>query len=82
MVTAYLLINTKPGSETKIAEFLIKKKQVKDLNIVYGAYDIIMKLKVRDMGDLQNFILQMRKDVEVEHTTTLISTSAQWYLIY
>ena len=77
MVTAYLLINTKPGSETKIAEFLIKKKQVKDLNIVYGAYDIIMKLKVRDMGDLQNFILQMRKDVEVEHTTTLISTSAQ-----
>jgi len=77
MVTAYLLINTKPGSETKIAELLVNKKEVKDINIVYGAYDIIMKLNVKNMNDLQEFILQMRKDVQVEHTTTLISTSAQ-----
>jgi len=75
MVTAYLLINTKPGAETKVAEILVKRREVKDINIVYGAYDIVMKIIVKNMGDLQDFILNMRKDIDVEQTSTLISTA-------
>lgn len=77
MVTAYLLINTKPGAETKVAEHLIKLKEVKDATIVYGAYDLVVKVNVKTMGDLQEFILGMRKDVDVEQTSTLISTAAK-----
>ncbi len=77
MVIAYLLINTKPGTETKVAEDLVKKKEIKDISIVYGAYDIIIKLAVKSMSDLQNFILGLRKDMDVEQTSTLISTSAK-----
>ncbi len=77
MVIAYLLINTKPGTETKVAEDLVKKKEIKDISIVYGAYDIIVKLSVKSMSDLQDFILGLRKDMDVEQTSTLISTSAK-----
>ena len=77
MVTAYLLMNVKPGSETKIAEDLVKKNEVEDINIVYGAFDIVMKIKVKNMDELQKFILNMRKDSNIEQTTTLITTSAQ-----
>ncbi|MBD3312423.1 Lrp/AsnC family transcriptional regulator [archaeon] len=77
MVTAYLLMNVKPGSETKIAEDLVKKKEVKDINIVYGAFDIVMKIRVKTMDKLQKFILDMRKDGSIEQTTTLISTSVK-----
>ncbi len=73
MVIAYLLINTKPGSETKIAEALLKKKEVKEATIVYGAYDIITKIRVKSMSELQEFILNLRKDIDVEQTSTLIS---------
>ncbi|MFA5406659.1 MAG: Lrp/AsnC ligand binding domain-containing protein [Candidatus Nanoarchaeia archaeon] len=77
MVTSYLLINTKPGAETKVAEELIKRKEVKDINIVYGAYDIIIKIEVKSMDALQEFTLNMRKDVDVEQTSTLISTATR-----
>lgn len=74
MVTAYLLINTKPGTETKVAEALVKKEEIKDINIVYGAFDIIMKVDVKSMEALRAFILGMRKEFNVEQTSTLIST--------
>lgn len=77
MVIAYLLVNTKPGAETKVAESLVSKKEVKDINIVYGAFDIILKVEVKDMAALQDFVLVMRKNTEVEHTSTLISTSTK-----
>jgi DNA-binding Lrp family transcriptional regulator len=74
-VIAYLLINSKPSGETKIAEELVKKKEVKDINIVYGSYDVIVKIEVKDMNALQAFILNLRKNESVENTSTLISTS-------
>ncbi len=75
MVTAYLLVNTKPGAETKVASDLVTKKEVKDMSIVYGAYDIILKIELKDMSVLQEFVLSMRKNNDIEHTSTLISTS-------
>ncbi len=77
MVIAYLLINTKPGAETKVAEELIKKKEIKDISIVYGAYDLVVKIKVKTMDELQKFILGMRVDIDVEQTSTLISTDTK-----
>lgn len=76
MVTAYLLINTVSGGETRIAEEIIKKKEVKDINIVYGSFDLIAKINVKDMNALQEFIINLRKNNDVESTSTLISTSA------
>ncbi len=74
-VVAYLLINAKPGSEVKVAEEYINKKEVKEATVVYGVYDIIMKIEVKTMTELENFILNLRKNKDIEQTSTLISTS-------
>ena len=76
MVTAYLLMNTKPGAEVMIAEKLVSRKEVKDITIVYGIYDLIIKLQVKNMNLLQEFILNLRKDKNIEQTATLISTAS------
>lgn len=76
MVTAYLLMNTKPGTETKVAEELVDKKEIKDISIVYGVFDVIVKIVVKNMADLQQFVLNLRKDTNIESSSTLISTNS------
>jgi DNA-binding Lrp family transcriptional regulator len=73
MVIAYVMIVTEPGTESKIAKELKKKESVKDVGVVYGEYDIILKIEVSSMLDLQNFILEMRKSKGIQRTTTMIS---------
>lgn len=75
MVTAYLLMNVKTGAETSIVDEFKKDKSVKDLTIVYGVYDLVMKIEVKTMNDLENFVLNIRKNKNIEQTSTLISTS-------
>lgn len=72
MVTAYVLIITRPGAEDEVAMNLLKMKEVKDAGVVYGEYDIVTKVEVPTMEGLQGFILKLRKDKAVERTTTMI----------
>ena len=74
MVTAYLLLNAKPGMENKIALKLNKMREVKEANIVYGEYDIIIKVSLPTMNKLREFVINIRKNTEIERSSTLIST--------
>ncbi len=77
MVTAFVLMVVTPGSEEKVAAKLAKMKEVKDLGIVYGEYDIIAKVEVDSLDDLQKFILKIRNRIkEIERTSTMISVRA------
>ena len=73
MVVAYVLFVVDPGSETKISSALMKKKEVKEVAVVYGEYDIVVKVEVDSMSDLQDFIIGSRKYKEVKRTTTMIA---------
>jgi DNA-binding Lrp family transcriptional regulator len=74
MVVAYVLLIVKPGEESKVAEKLIKMKEVKDVSVVYGEYDIVAKVEKTNMEELQNFLIkQIRAMDEVERTSTMIS---------
>ena len=68
-------MNVKTGAETNIVDSLKKDKAVKDITIVYGVYDLVMRLEVKTMNELESFILNMRKNKDIEQTSTLISTS-------
>ena len=50
---------------------------VKEAYAVYGVYDIVMKIEVKTMGELETFILGLRKDKDIEQTSTLISTASK-----
>lgn len=71
---AFVLINTKPGSESSVTKALLKKPEVKDLNVVYGEFDIVMKIETPDMKSLQTFIMGMRTDKNIDRTSTMICT--------
>ncbi|MDD5182018.1 MAG: Lrp/AsnC ligand binding domain-containing protein [Candidatus Nanoarchaeia archaeon] len=74
MVVAYVLLIVKPGDESNVAEKLKKKKEVKDVSVVYGEYDIIAKVEMPNMEGLQNFLIkEIRGMDEIERTSTMIS---------
>ena len=45
MTVAYILINTELGSEDEIQEKLIKYPEGKEAYVVYGVYDLIIKIE-------------------------------------
>jgi DNA-binding Lrp family transcriptional regulator len=74
LVVAYVLLIVKPGEESKVADKLKSMKDVKDVSIVYGEYDIVAKVEKENMESLQNFLIkQIRALDEVERTSTMIS---------
>lgn len=74
MVKAYVLMVVRPGTETKVADTLNKIKEVKDVSVVYGEYDIICKLMVASMDDLQAFIAKKFRGIkDVERTSTMVA---------
>lgn len=74
MVTAYILLIVKPGEESAVADKLRNMKEVKDVSVVYGEYDIIAKVEGKDMQGLQNFLIKhIRALDQIERTSTMIS---------
>jgi len=74
MVTAYLLINVASGTETTVANALLKLREVKDVSVVYGEYDLILKIELKTMESLQEFILnKIRTISDIKRTSTMIA---------
>lgn len=51
-----------------------KNKNIKDVFGVTGEYDLILKLKFRDINDFNKFIIDLRKNKNIKKTLTMIST--------
>jgi anthranilate phosphoribosyltransferase len=73
MTGAYLLINIRPGKESNLAADLLKLKEVKEANVVYGEYDLIVRIEVKGMNELQQLVMDIRKRPDVERTSTMIT---------
>jgi len=78
MIEAYILINVKPGKEKDLVDY-VKKEIGNNLissDIVYGEYDVIIKVKVESFNELRNVVVEkIRKLDYVERTITLIIAS-------
>ncbi len=73
MASAYVLITTKSGSERVVVEALRKLQEIKEIHILYGEYDIIAKVQVSDIQELNNFLIgKVRSIGSIEKTSTLI----------
>jgi len=74
MIKAYILLRIKPGMDRSVLQTVKKLKQVKDIETLYGAYDLLMKIQVETMDDLDAFIFDTARTIQgVERTTTLIT---------
>ncbi|MBP1911929.1 Lrp/AsnC family transcriptional regulator [Thermococcus stetteri] len=75
MIEAIILIVVKPGNEEKVYKEITKDPHVKEAYRVYGEYDIIIRIEVPDIEELDRFhdtVLRKIKDIEV--TETLIAS--------
>ena len=75
MTSAFVLINTKSGSEADVLKKLKKIEGVDEAFAIYGVYDIIARVKADTMDKLKEIVTwQTRRLDKVEQTLTLIVT--------
>ncbi|MEO2151851.1 MAG: Lrp/AsnC ligand binding domain-containing protein [Thermococcus sp.] len=76
MIEAFVLVVVKPGNEEKVYKELKKDPRVKEDYRVYGEYDIILRVEVPTIEDLDKFHDEvLRKIPEIEMTETLIAST-------
>ncbi|RLF75802.1 Lrp/AsnC family transcriptional regulator, partial [Thermococci archaeon] len=52
MVTAFILMVTAAGKEREVMEKLLTYPEVKEAYVVYGEYDLIVKVETETLKDL------------------------------
>ncbi len=73
MATAFVLINCDLGYETEIIDEIKQFEDIKEVNGVFGAHDILAKVESESVQHLRNTILwKIRKLNKVRSTLTLI----------
>ncbi|HHI00967.1 MAG: Lrp/AsnC ligand binding domain-containing protein [Thermococcus sp.] len=76
MMEAFILIIVKPGNEDTVYEKLKDVPQIKEIYKVYGEYDIIIRIEVENIKELDSLHDEiLRKIREIEMTETLIASS-------
>jgi len=78
MVTAYVLINCDLRYKAEVVDKLKQLEDVKEVNEVFGAYDILAKVKSYNMENLTDTITwEIRKLYKVSSTLTLMTIEGQ-----
>lgn len=72
-IVAYLILVVEAGKEYEVLRKLLGIDAVSEAHVVYGEYDIVAKLEVSDLSELEKTVMSIRKIPGVERSTTLIS---------
>lgn len=73
MPGAYVLINAEVGAEEQVLEQIKKIPTVKEAYIVYGVYDLVVRLESDDMTRLKDEITEKIRKIDlVRSTLTMI----------
>jgi len=74
VVVAFVLLNVKKGGEEKILDAFKDMEGIEYAQLVYGEYDVIIKVKRESIEDLQKFLTkEIRAIPQIEKTTTMIT---------
>lgn len=73
---AFLFLNTQPRNLEKVQEALQNIPEVLSADTVFGPYDVICAVRVRNKGELQKLIARIQKEVpHIQGTVTAIVAS-------
>ena len=73
MPMAFVLINTETGSESKVLAALKRIDAVTEAFMVYGVYDVVVKVRADTMEKLKEIVTyQVRHLDKVGTTTTML----------
>ena len=72
-VKAYIMINVKTGTEDKVCEKVLSFSEVEEVAAIYGEFDIILKVKVKDMNHLDKLIVDKLRGIpDILLTATML----------
>jgi len=69
----FMLVKTKPS--TFFGGKIINDNHVKEIFGVTGEYDLMLKLKFKDVEEFNDYVIKFRKEQNVESTLTLVATA-------
>ncbi|MCY3411960.1 MAG: Lrp/AsnC ligand binding domain-containing protein [Candidatus Heimdallarchaeota archaeon] len=73
MISAYILIDVKKGHTVKVVELLKQVDEIELLSVVTGEYDIIIRIKVQELDELFDIMVNKIDSIEgVNETVTSI----------
>jgi DNA-binding Lrp family transcriptional regulator len=71
--SAIILIQTEIGSESRVLDELMKIPEVKEAYIVYGTYDIVVKVETDALEKIRDIVTnKIRKLPDIRTTVTMI----------
>ncbi len=73
-IVAYILISVKTGYEYDVLEQIDEIEEVTESAITFGEYDVIARVEIQNIGQLDDIVTKIRKIPGVERTSTLITT--------
>ncbi|MAG39102.1 hypothetical protein CMO90_03350 [Candidatus Woesearchaeota archaeon] len=66
----FMFVATETNLDTKI----FKNKHVKEVFGITGEYDLLFKMKFKDVEEFNNYILEFRKETGIKKTITMVAT--------
>ncbi len=73
MPKAFVLVNTETGFESDVLRELKTIESIEEAIIVYGTYDIVLRIACASMDELKQTIAwQIRKRAKITATQTMI----------
>ena len=72
LVTAYLVATVQRGTEHQVAEKIRQMKEVTEVLVTYGLWDLIARIEAESLPHLDTIITEIRQIAEIEQTSTLI----------
>lgn len=73
-VIAFLLLLTSSDQTEHLIQELKVMREVLEFFIIYGDWDLLLKIKVKSLPELTKFVMRIRKIEGVNKTSTLITT--------
>ena len=71
-VKAYVAATVKRGKEHDAAQKIRKTKEVTDVLVTYGLYDIVVRIEAKSLGQLDKIVTDIRQMAEIQQTSTLV----------
>jgi len=73
-LTAFVLISTDAGAEKEVLEKLKEFPEVAEAYIIYGVYDLVVKVRVERQEDLRDIVTnKLRRMEKVRSTLTMLA---------
>ena len=72
IVKAYVVATVKRGTEHVAAQKIRKMKEVTEVIVTYGLYDIVVRIEAKSLGHLDKIVTDIRQMPEIKQTSTLV----------